>query len=732
MGDEAAGGKLEKLYEQLCRALEAYQPSYDAERLKAAYDFTLLAHAPQKRKSGEPYAVHPLEVAIIVAEMSLDLDAVIAALLHDTIEDTGYDYADIKSRFGAQVADMVDGVTKLTRVPYTSKEEQQMENLRKMFLAMARDIRVILIKISDRLHNMRTLEYHTEAKRREKSLETMEIYAPLAHRLGMQRVKWELEDLALKNLDPVGYNEITKELENRRQDHEGLLSHVKNAIAGRLKEAEIKAHIEGRVKHVYSIYRKMYGQHRALFEIYDLYAVRVIVSGLADCYNVLGFIHDLYKPIPGRFKDYISTPKPNMYQSLHTTVIGREGVPFEVQIRTWEMHKTAEYGIAAHWKYKQGVDGESALDQRLEWVRRLLESQQDTDAEDFIRTLKVDMFADEVFVFTPRGDVINLPNGANPIDFAYAIHSAVGNRMTGAKINNRMVSLDYQLQNGDIVEILTGPSHGPSRDWLKMVKTSEARNKIKQWFKKEKREENIVQGRADLEREIRRAGLSMNLVMNEDIIAAALKRMSFPTLDDLHAAIGFGGITTNRVINRLRDELVRANRVQTAKVADKMVQTAKKARHSASGVIVDGLENCLVKFSRCCSPLPGDEIVGFITRGYGVSIHRSDCQNVVPGKLTGDAGRWVEVEWADDITDPYSAFLQVMANNRDGLVMDLLAILAAAKVPVLSLNAKAPPAALASVSMLLEVKDRAQLEAMVSRLSKVQGVLEIGRRESTA
>ncbi len=723
--------QLEALYEKLFLLVESYLPSYDHGRLRSAFEFMLRAHESQRRKSGEPYSIHPLEVAILVAEMNLDLDTVIAAMLHDTIEDTGYEYADIKALFGTQVADLVDGVTKLTRVPFSSKEEQQMENLRKMFLAMARDIRVILIKICDRLHNMRTLEYHVESKRREKSHETMEIYAPLAHRLGMQRMKWELEDLALKNLDPVGYNEITAELEARKRDQADLLAHVQSTISARLHEVGIKAHIEGRVKHIYSIYRKMYSQHKAMFEIYDLYAVRVIVDDLADCYNVLGFIHDLYKPIPGRFKDYISTPKPNMYQSLHTTVIGREGVPFEVQIRTWAMHETAEYGIAAHWKYKQGIDSDTGLETRLEWVRKLLESQQDTDAEDFISALKVDMFADEVFVFTPRGDVVNLPAGANPIDFAYSIHSAVGNRMLGAKVNGRMVNLEYQLHNGDIIEIVTGNTHGPSRDWLKLVKTSEARNKIKQWFKKEKREENVQQGKADLERELKRAGIAVSVAMSEPVLQSALKKMSFPSTDDLYAAIGFGGITTTRAVNRFRDELIRVNKLHSDKdVVERVVQAIKRPRKSATGVIVEGEDNCLVKFSRCCSPVPGDDIVGYVTRGFGVSIHRADCPNAL--RLSTDEAerdRWVSVDWADEIKDVYHAGLQVSASNREGLVLDILGVPTAAKVPVASVTARSLDNGQASINLLLDVRDKTQLDLIVSRIQRIPNVLSVSRKD---
>jgi GTP pyrophosphokinase len=600
-----------------------------------------------------------------------------------------------------------------------------------MFLAMAKDIRVILIKICDRLHNMRTLEYHTPKKRQEKSLETMEIYAPLSHRLGMQKIKWELEDLSLFNLDPVAYQEIMDELKIRSELYENFLPQVKGRLADRLAEAEIRAEIQGRIKHVYSIYRKMYAQHKTLFEIYDLYAFRVIVNEKDDCFNVLGIVHDLYKPIPGRFKDYISTPKPNMYQSLHTTVIGREGLPFEVQIRTQEMHHTAEYGIAAHWKYKEGLQsGQFGLEEKLEWVRRLLETQQDTDAEDFISSLKIDMFADEVFVFTPRGDVINLPARATPIDFAYAIHSAVGNRMLGAKVNGHIVSLDYNLQNGDIIEVLTGNTHGPSRDWLKLAKTSEARNKIKQWFKKERREENVAQGREELEREAKRLGIPLPGAMPEDIQTAVLRRLSFGSVDDLYAAVGYGGIPALRAANRIRDELTRLNRLQQSdkEVVERIVRQAGKPVKAISGVVVEGVENCLIKFARCCAPVPGDPIMGFITRGYGVSLHRQGCPNALSSQQNdSNSGRWIATHWADEITETYQTALRVSGGDRNGLIADVSAALAAFKAPVRRLNARALPDGEALVHITLEVRDLEQLSGVISKLSQVTGVSSVTR-----
>lgn len=701
----------------------------DARRLRDAFEFACAAHSGQVRKDGSPYVTHPLAVAEIIEEMGLDIDSAIAAMLHDTIEDTNTSYDEIKKRFGTAVADLVDGVTKLTRVQYTYKEDEQMENLRKMFLAMAKDIRVILIKIADRLHNMRTIEYQNEKKRREKALETMEIYAPLAHRLGMQRIKGELEDLALRCLDPIGYKEITEELARLQKNNGDFLEHIKERVRKGLEENNIDAVIDGRIKHVYSIYRKMYNQAKSIYEIYDLYAVRVIVDDLVDCYNVLGIVHDMYKPIPGRFKDYISTPKPNMYQSLHTTVIGREGQPFEIQIRTHEMHRVAEYGIAAHWKYKQGIMGDTSLDSKLEWVRRLLEAQEDTDADEFIRTLKIDMFADEVFVFTPKGDVLNFPAGATPIDFAYAIHSEVGNRMIGAKVNGRIAGFDYVMQNGDIIEILTAKqAHGPSRDWLDLAKTSEARNKIRQWFKKEKREENIAQGAAMFESALKKLGVQLADVLQEDVLSQYLKRMSFGSIEELYAAIGYGGITSMRAANRARDELLRLNRLKTDKPAEQQSVKARKPKRSESGVIVEGVDNCLVKFSRCCTPVPGDEIIGFVTKGYGVSIHRTDCTNVQSLERSNDQRRWINVYWADQVDERYETDIVLTAKDRAQLVVDIMTALTAMKIPVTSINARRYKNGNDAINISIEVKDLNQLKAVTRKLHLIQGIEQVTRK----
>ena len=730
-------------YHALEEKIRQYNHNLDTKRLYAAFQYADSAHSGQLRKDGSPYITHPLAVAEIVSELELDTDSIIAALLHDCIEDTGATHEDIAKLFGAPVADLVEGVTKLTRVQYTSKEEEQMENLRKMLMAMAKDIRVILIKICDRLHNMRTMEYQTPRKQREKALETMEIYAPIAHRLGMQKIKWELEDLSLQYLDPVGYQEIADELIRRSSAHEEFMASIQQKIQDRLAEEGIQATVYGRVKHIYSIYRKMFAQNKTLDEIFDLYAFRVIVDDTTECYNVLGCIHDLFKPVLGRFKDYIGTPKPNGYQSLHTTVIGREGIPFEVQIRTWDMHHTAEYGIAAHWKYKQGLANDKlGTEEAFEWVRKLLESQQDTEAEEYVRTLKVDLFADEVFVFTPRGDVVNLPAGATPIDFAYNIHSAVGNAMTGCKVNGRIVTFDYQLQSGDIVEVITSKSaHGPSRDWMKICKSNEARNKIKQWFKKERREENIVTGRAMFESELKRAGIQLAAITGEEVLPHLLKKVGSGTLDDLYAAIGYGGMTAQKAVNRIKDELLRLTRDKNEKAAAERLaaQAASPqlsapaklipgAKRSESGIIVEGLDNCLVKFAKCCTPVPGDPVVGFITRGFGVSVHRQDCPNAHPDKRKPEeAGRWVKVSWGESEQSTYQTSLEISAKDRDGLALDVTMALTAAKMKVSSFSARGLPDGYALVSVVLEVKDRNELTSLINKLGQISGVYQVKR-----
>lgn len=728
----------DRMYEELEEKLRQGGHSFDMGRIRAAYDMAKMAHSGQLRRDGSPYVTHCVAAADISFEMGLDEDSIIAALLHDVIEDTNLTHADISKQFGMSVADIVEGVTKLTRVQYTSKEDEQMENLRKMLVAMAKDIRVILIKIADRLHNMRTMVYQSPDKQRFKSLETMEIYAPLAHRLGMQKAKWELEDLSLQYLDPAGYREITTTLEARMPELEAFMSSMKEMIENRLVEESIHATVFCRIKHVYSIYRKMYAQKLGINGIFDLCAFRVIVDTIPDCYNVLGVIHDMYKPVPGRFKDYISTPKPNMYQSVHTTVIGSEGIPFEVQIRTWDMHHTAEYGIAAHWKYKIG-DGSVAVregeEDKFAWVRRLLESQQESDAQDFFHNLKIDMFADDVFVFSPKGDVINLPAGATPIDFAYSIHSDVGNHMIGASVNGRIVTYDYVLQNGDIVEIRTSKSApGPSRDWLNVAKSGSARTKIKQWFKKERREENIIRGREMLESELRHNELTLADVQDSEIYSPILTKLSLSSMDDLYAAIGYGGVTATRVANRLRDEIIRSQKPDRRTALDKMNEAAERREQQAlrnskaiHGILVEGLDNCLVRFSRCCTPVPGDEIVGFITRGQGVSVHRTDCSNYRRSKEGSDEGRWINVSWAGQITDSYLTTVVISSRDRSGLVMDIATVLNSINAKVRTLSARNVGSGLALTSVTIEVKNSSDLKYIMNRLASIPGVTDVRR-----
>ena len=731
---------IEQGYRELADTILEHNPGVDLGRVRAAFELADRAHSGQKRKAGTPYVTHCVASAQICAEMGLDEDSIVAALLHDCIEDTAITHEDIARQFGAEVADIVEGVTKLTRVQFTSREDEQMENLRKMLMAMAKDIRVILIKIADRLHNMRTMEYMVAQKQLEKSLETMEIYAPIAHRLGLQKVKWELEDLSLKYLDPDGYREIITYLDSKADVLNEFMSDVKKKITDRLTEYSIHATVQSRIKHTYSIYRKMYTQKRGLDEIFDLCAFRVIVDDIPDCYNVLGHIHDMFRPVPGRFKDYIATPKPNGYQSVHTTVLGEEGIMFEVQIRTWEMHQTAEYGVAAHWKYKQNGQG-AGTEGKYEWVRRLLENQEGADAEEFIHSLKVDMFSDEVFVFTPNGDVQNLPAGATPIDFAYAIHSAVGNRMIGAKVNNRIVTLDHVLKNGDIVEILTSKNaKGPSRDWMKIAKSNEARSKIRQWFKKEKRDENIANGRSAFDAELRHCGIAMKDVLDPEFLPVLLKKVAYPTLDDLYAAIGYGGFTAQKAVSRIQGELQRrqqqrqqeqmlAEAVAEPKEDAKPADTPKqpKAVKSEQGIIVEGLDNCLVKFSKCCTPVPGDDIVGFITRGYGVSVHRADCPNASEEKRKEQPGRWIHVSWGTDTNDSYPTTIEAVCKDRLNLLLDISAALSTTKTFVLGLNSRSTEDGFAIIRIEIQIKDGAQLSTLMNKLHQISGVLQVNR-----
>ena len=734
---------IDEQFEKLESTVREYNPGADFKRIRESYEFAKQHHGEQRRKSGELYITHPLAVAQIVAEeLHLDSESIEAALLHDVIEDTDATYDDVAKLTSPTVADLVEGVSKLTRIQYATKEDEQMENLRKMLIAMSKDIRVILIKISDRLHNMRTMEYQTPAKQKQKSLETMEIYAPIAHRLGMQRMKWELEDLSLKYLDPIGYDEIVSKLDAKRPEYDALMSRTQAQIDQRLNEMGIKHIVYGRMKHPYSIYRKMFSQNKSLDEIFDLFAFRVVVDTVSDCYNVLGVIHDLYKPILGRFKDYIGTPKPNGYQSLHTTVMGNDGIPFEVQIRTTEMHEIAEYGVAAHWKYKQNGQG-AGTEGKYEWVRRLLENQEGADAEEFIHSLKVDMFSDEVFVFTPNGDVQNLPAGATPIDFAYAIHSAVGNRMIGAKVNNRIVTLDHVLKNGDIVEILTSKNaKGPSRDWMKIAKSNEARSKIRQWFKKEKRDENIANGRSAFDAELRHCGIAMKDVLDPEFLPVLLKKVAYPTLDDLYAAIGYGGFTAQKAVSRIQGELQRrqqqrqqeqmlAEAVTESKEDPKPADTPKqpKAVKSEQGIIVEGLDNCLVKFSKCCTPVPGDEIVGFITRGYGVSVHRCDCPNASEERrrLPGQEGRWIKVSWGSDTLDSYPTSLELVCKDRNNLILDISTVLSTTNTRVSAIQSRTGADQFVNIHLEISIRDQQQLRDVMNRLHQISGVLEVTR-----
>lgn len=709
----------------IARVLE-YNSTADTERIMRAYNLCVTAHGDQLRNSGEPYYIHPLEVAYILADMELDCDTVIVGLLHDVIEDTPYGYEKVKNEFGEQVAYLVEGVTKLEKIKSTSREEAQIENLRKMILAMAKDIRVILVKLADRLHNMRTMKYMSEEKQREKSHETLEVYAPLAHRLGISKIKSELEDLSIKYLDSVGYYEIVEGLKQKKSERDEYVTLIKDTLGHKLHEMNINANISGRAKHIYSIYKKMYSQGKTLDEIYDLFAVRIIVDDVTECYSVLGMVHELYKPIPGRFKDYIAMPKPNMYQSLHTTLIGPTGQPFEVQIRTWEMHKVAEQGVAAHWKYKEGISGTTSQDEKLAWVRQLLEVQSEaTDTEDFMKSLKIDLFADEVFVFTPRGDVVSLPLGATPIDFAFYIHTAVGYKMVGAKANARIVPLDYQLQNGDIVEIITTSQvKGPSRDWLNIVKTAQARSKINAWFKKENREINVEKGREAVEREIKKLNLNPHDLLKSEYIEPVTKRYGFNTLEDAYSAIGYGGITAVKIATRLREYAI--NDLNLPSLDKIPVQEQKKNRKQSNGIEVEGIDNCLVRLSKCCNPVPGDEIIGFTTRGRGVSVHRANCVNIQEDKLDEESkARRIRCNWAEGVNLTYIGEIHMECADRKGIFADIASVVAENQINIVSVVSNPPKAKVALIDLQVEVKSREQLDNLVKKLYRVPGLLGI-------
>lgn len=720
--------KVDHSYEELKALLLASDRDFDMEKIDKAYQFALESHGDQKRWSGVPYILHPVSVAYILVELGMDTESIVASLLHDVVEDTPVGLEEIKKLFGIEVANLTDGVTKLGRIPYSSREEQQAENLRKMLIAMADDIRVIIIKLADRLHNMRTIEFMPDQKRRDKALETMEVYAPIAHRLGIRALKEEMEDISLRYLDPIGYHEIESALAMKSGEREEFINKIKKQIYDRVSSVIPNVHLEGRVKSINGIYRKVFVQGKSMEEIYDIYAVRVIVDSLNDCYNVLGMIHDMYRPIPNRFKDYISTPKPNLYQSLHTTVLGKEGVPFEVQIRTWEMHHTAEYGIAAHWKYKLGLTKSDSFEQRLMWVRQMLENQQDTvDSTELVRTIKTDLAPEEVFVFTPKGDVISLPIGSTVIDFAYAIHSAVGNRMIGAKVDGRIVPIDYKVKTGEIIDVLTTKeeSHGPSRDWLKIVKTSEARNKIRQWFKKEKREENIIEGKAEIEREFRRNGIELPEPEMKAFLEEIATHQHCQTVEDLYAALGYGGIQLWRLMPRIRDNY---NKIKKPVEESQEVRYQKAPSKATGGVIIDGIDNCLIKFSKCCNPLPGDDIIGFITRGYGVSIHKRSCTNV-PKDISkaAEPERWVNARWAGDIQDEFESTLEILASDRTGLLADLTNQLSSMHIFIHALNSRELKDNNAIIYATITVNGLEHLKSVISRLSNISGIISIGR-----
>ena len=713
-------------YDKLTEAIRASGRAYNTDMIEKAYRMANDAHKDARRRSGEPYICHPLAVARLVLDLGMDTESIAAALLHDVVEDTPITIDEVKSAFGAEVALLVDGVTKLTKIQFSSIEEQQAENLRKMLLAMSQDVRVMIIKLCDRLHNMRTGDAWPEQKRRDKARETMEVYAPIANRLGILNIKEELEDRSLHYLDPVGYEEISKLLSER--SGEEFLAGVSALIEKRLEESGIHgAAMKRRVKSIYGIYRKMFVQNKAFDEIYDVYAVRIILDTITECYSALGLIHDMYHPLPNRFKDYISTPKPNGYQSLHTTVIGHEGIPFEVQIRTRQMDEQAEYGVAAHWKYKEGLGGHDKLDERLAWVRQLLENQRvSEDSGNLLHDLKSDLLPEEVFAFTPKGDVINLPAGATCIDFAYAIHSAVGNRMVGCKVNNRMVPIDHVVATGEIIEVILGPADkGPSRDWLKIVKTSEAKSKIRNWFKKMRRDENIAEGRDALAKELRREGIAIPDDKLDEFVGGCCRRMRQNSAEDLYAAIGYGGITIANCMPKFKEEYQKLKAAEAP--APELPKVDLRKVHSTDGVVVEGFDNTPIKFAKCCNPLPGDPIVGFITRGFGVSIHKANCANAVSSmKDPSNAPRWVKAYWADSVKESYKAGLEILALDRNDLLKDVLNALSDMRVPIYNMNARQAEN-YGIVNLTIGINNTDHVDRVVARLGKIRDVLKVTR-----
>ena len=733
--------KAEKVfYDELIERIKQYHPTNDFSMIEKAYKFAEEAHRGQKRRSGEPYIIHPLRVAYILADFELDIETIVAGILHDTIEDTNYTYNDVAHEFSPEIADLVDGVTKLGRLSYSTKEEIQAENYRKMFLAMAKDIRVILIKLADRLHNMRTLNYMTEEKQREKAQETLDIYAPLAHRLGIFKIRTELEDLCFKYINPEAYYDLAEKIEKKKAEREDFVGQIVSSVRQLMSEAGIKGVVEGRSKHFFSLYKKMINQGKTIDQIYDLFAVRAVVDSVKDCYAVLGLVHDKYKPMPGRFKDYIAMPKPNMYQSLHNTLIGPTGDPFEIQIRTREMHKTSEYGIAAHWKYKEGKKGVSSGEEaKLAWLRQILEWQRDmSDNKEFMDTLKLDLniFTDQVYAFTPQGDVISLPKGATPIDFAYIIHSAIGNKMVGARVNERIVTFDYQIQNGDRIDIITSQnSRGPSRDWLKLVKSSQARTKINQWFKKEFKEENIVRGRELLISDAKKKGHSFSELAKPEWVEIVINKYGYKNFDALCASIGHGAIKEGQVINRFIEELAKEKKKNESpesylKSLEEAASKKTAASKTHSGVIVKGIGDISVRFSKCCNPVPGDEIIGFITRGRGVTIHRTDCVNII-NLDEENRHRLIETEWdthkavAEDIS--YNAEIRIAGHDRVGLIMDISRVFSDEKLFVKSFNGRTTKELVAIFNVVIEINNKEQLEKIYKKLKNVKGIIDIER-----
>ena len=719
----------EEAYNRLIEIIKSYQPDETCENIRKAYELADEAHKEQKRVNGDPYILHPLAVAEILADMEIDTTTITASLLHDVVEDTEYMLEDIERIFGKEVAFLVDGVTKLNRLDYRTKEDQQVNSMRKMFLAMAKDIRVVVIKLADRLHNMRTLKYMRSEKQKRIAQETLEIYAPLAHRLGIFNIKWELEDLSFRYMEPDKYYDLVDQMKEKRKVREEIVNEAIDVLKKTLTESSISFEINGRPKHFYSIYKKMKKDNRDLSQIYDLYAIRVIVDTVQDCYGVLGIVHSLWKPLPYRFKDYIAMPKPNNYQSLHTTVIGTRGQPVEIQIRTWDMHHIAEYGVAAHWRYKEGRASQKAtgFDEKMGWLRNLLEWQDTSNPQEFVNALKLDAFSDEVFVFTPRGDVIDLPQGAIPIDFAYRIHTDVGHRCVGAKVNGKIVPLDYALKNGDIVEVITSKTGKPSLDWLKIVGSSESRSKIRNWFKKENREENIEKGSVALEKECKRLGHDWKLVSHSGRIAKVAKQMNAGTEDDLLAAVGYGGFAVNTVLIKLLElhkELDRVDDEQNEKSLIEKLKPRKASGHNHSGVLVKGESGLLVRLSKCCSPVPGDPIIGFVTRGRGVSVHRADCPNV---RLDEDVDRLIDVEWDYGMSESFEVNMEISAYDRTGMIADIMAALAEMKISITSINAKVSETKSVTIHLGISIKDLAQFEFVATKIRRLKDVYKVQR-----